>query len=752
MFFKINKLFFNKSSLSVKIMSWFLILSLIPLIVFAIYSYVHNTTELKKSISAELKHSSELQKRYIYNWFNFRKADVLNWANTFDIEDTHSIYENYPYVYDIFKITKDGNISFRYKKEKDFQTNLLNGPHSNSKFAEAFRKTLKNEKIYFSDLEYYEPSDENVTGFITAPMFDKTGALDSIFAVQIKLDNIFSLFKEQQYHKSYLVGDDGFFRTNVFDDKLELKHKLDLNSLKEGHILNEKIFRTKENVDIYGVNWILINEYAYEHIYKNKNDFLKTLLLFLLITTIIIYLVARYISLHITKPIDSLIKASELISQGDYTNTINIDTNDEIGQLANSFNEMTLKLSKSLQEIKDQKDSFERLYQKSSDGILLIEDGQYTDCNESVIKMLGYKNKEIFLKTNQSKLSPIFQPDEQKSYDKAKKMIDLALLNGTNMFEWVHTKANGENFWVEVVMTKIVQNSKEIIHVVWRDIEERKATELELEELTIDLERRVKYEVAKNLKKDKYMLYQSRLAQMGEMISMIAHQWRQPLSAISSTSIDLKMKIELETFDLEDKKGKEDYIKYFKNGLEDIENLTQNLTITIDDFKDFYKPNKNKKLLSINNPVSRALKIIENSLITDNINIVKEYNSKNLCEIFDSEVMQVILNIINNAQDNFKFKKTKKPMIKITTQDIENGFRVDIFDNGGGIEDKIFDQIFDPYYSTKHDKNGTGLGLYMSKMIIEDHHHGKLYARNIDGAGVCFSIEIKNHKDEESNL
>ncbi len=91
-------------------------------------------------------------------------------------------------------------------------------------------------------------------------------------------------------------------------------------------------------------------------------------------------------------------------------------------------------------------------------------------------------------------------------------------------------------------------------------------------------------------------------------------------------------------------------------------------------------------------------------------------------------------------------------MIKITTQDIKNGFRVDIFDNGGGIADQIFDQIFDPYYSTKHDKNGTGLGLYMSKMIIEDHHQGKLYARNIDGAGVCFSIEIRDHKGEESNL
>jgi len=744
MFLKINKLFFNKSSLSVKIMTWFLILSLIPLIAFAIYSYNHNSNILKESVSKELKHSSELQKRYIHNWFNFRKADVLNWAQTFDEKNMFSIYENYPYIYNIFKISKDGNISFSYKKEKDFGTNLLNGPYSQTKFAETFRQTLKNKKIYFSDLEYYEPSNENIAGFILAPIFSEKGAVDSVFAVQIKLDNIFSLFEEKETHNSYLVGADGFLRTNISDDKLALKHKINLDILKNGHISNEKFFRTREDVNIYGVNWILINEYSYDDLYESKNVFLRTLLLFLLITTVIIYLASKYISSQITKPIYSLIKASKLISKGDYTKTIKIDTNDEIEELANSFNIMTLKLSKSLQEIKDQKDSFENLYQKSTDGILLFVDGKFIDCNESVVTMLGYTNKEVFLKTHPSKLSPTYQPDGEKSFDKANKMIDLAFSNGSHMFEWIHTRADGKNFWVEVVLTKIVQNSKDIIHVVWRDIEKRKQIELKLEELTRDLERRIKYEVAKNVKKDKHMLYQSRLAQMGEMLSMIAHQWRQPLSAISSTSIDLKMKIELETFDLENEKGRREYEKYFKKGLDDIENLTQNLTITINDFKDFYKPNKEKKSFSINDTVSRALKIIETSLITDNISIIKECNSNNLYEIFDSEVMQVILNIINNAHDNFKYKKTTNPTIKITTQDTEDGFKVEIYDNGGGISNEIFDKIFDPYFSTKHDKNGTGLGLYMSKMIIEDHHFGKLYARNIDGAGVCFSIEIQN--------
>ncbi len=750
MFLKINNFVFNKSSLSVKIMSRFLVLSLVPLIIFAIYSYKHNSTIAKESISAELKHSSELQKRYIYNWFNFRKSDVQNWAQSFDVKHISSIYENYQYVHNIYKISKDGDILYSYKKNKFFGTNLFDGSYSKTKFAKTFKQTLKDKKTHFSDLEYYESSNGNIAGFMIAPIFDEKGALDSVFAVQIKLSNIFSLFEKKQNHKSYLIGVDGFLRTNISDDKLALKHKIDLNTLKEGHIQDKEIFRTRENLNILGVNWILVNEYNYDYIYENKKAFLKTLLLFLLITTIIIYLVARYISLQITKPIDLLIKASKLISNGNYANKISIDSDDEIGYLANSFNKMTLKLSKSLQEIKDQKNSFEQLYQKSTDGILLLENGKVKDCNEAIVKMLKYKDKEILVNTHPSKLSPTFQPDGQKSYEKANNMMDLALLNGAHMFEWVYTKANGENFWVEVVLTKIVQDSKEIIHAVWRDIEQRKEAELKLEELTKDLEIRIKYEVAKNLKKDKYMLYQSRLVQMGEMISMIAHQWRQPLSAISSISIDLKMKIELEAFDLEDKKGREGQAQYFKNGLKDIENLTQNLTTVINDFKDFYKPNKKKKLLTINDPISRALKITETSLVEDKISIIKEYNSSIMCEIFDSEVMQVILNIIRNAQDNFKSKNIKNPMIKISTYDIEDGVKVDIFDNGGGISIEIFDKIFDPYFSTKHDKNGTGLGLYMSKMIIQDHHFGKLYARNIAGGGVCFSIEIQKFNAQES--
>jgi len=225
---------------------------------------------------------------------------------------------------------------------------------------------------------------------------------------------------------------------------------------------------------------------------------------------------------------------------------------------------------------------------------------------------------------------------------------------------------------------------------------------------------------------------------------MIAHQWRQPLGAIGSTSIDLTMQIELETFDLEEAKGREECQTYFSDGLNDIDGFVQNLTTTIDDFRNFYKPNKEADIALVYETIKKALNIIKVSLASDNIEIVEKYICYEKAKIYKNEIMQVILNIMKNAQDNFKEKMIKNPRISITCKDAEDGedkVVVEICDNGGGISEDILPNIFDPYFSTKDEKNGTGLGLYMSKTIVEDHHNGKLSVENRDD-GVCFKIEL----------
>ncbi len=142
-------------------------------------------------------------------------------------------------------------------------------------------------------------------------------------------------------------------------------------------------------------------------------------------------------------------------------------------------------------ELREQKEAFETLFEKAHDGILLIEDGHFTACNEAIVRMLGFPSKEAVLKAHPSELSPKYQPDGRSSFEKAEEMMHLALEQGYNQFEWVHTRASGTRFWSEIVLTKINLHGKDVIHVVWRDIYERKKLEEEIRELNRQLEQKV---------------------------------------------------------------------------------------------------------------------------------------------------------------------------------------------------------------------------------------------------------------------
>jgi len=244
--------------------------------------------------------------------------------------------------------------------------------------------------------------------------------------------------------------------------------------------------------------------------------------------------------------------------------------------------------------------------------------------------------------------------------------------------------------------------------------------------------------IKENRQKDQQLMHSTRLAQMGEMISMIAHQWRQPLASISAMTGNTRIKLQLRDYDFTTQEGIGQHYDFLEDTLKKIENNVQNLSTTINDFRDFYKPNKEPVKISLESVTRRALDIIKPSLTMYNIELIEEYKSNEEIELYDNEIVQVILNIVKNAEDNFLEHSTiedPKIIISVLSRSIK------ICDNGGGIEKEIIDKIFDPYFSTKKAKNGTGLGLYMSKLIIEDHHSGYLGVENSQN-GVCFSIEL----------
>jgi len=248
-----------------------------------------------------------------------------------------------------------------------------------------------------------------------------------------------------------------------------------------------------------------------------------------------------------------------------------------------------------------------------------------------------------------------------------------------------------------------------------------------------ELEGRINEEVYKNQEKTDQLIQQSKLAQMGEMISMIAHQWRQPLTAISATANVITFQIELE--------GKIS-MEELKNEVALISEYSQHLSSTIDDFRNFYKPNKTKEFVTFEEILDKTINIIHSTYENNKIELVKNYKCLEKLHIYPSQLSQVILNILKNAEDVLVDKNIKNPRVVINTYLDDDNFVLEINDNAGGVKTEHLDEIFNPYFSTKTKKDGTGLGLYMSKTIIEEHCDGKLSIENND-SGALFTIRIK---------
>jgi len=258
----------------------------------------------------------------------------------------------------------------------------------------------------------------------------------------------------------------------------------------------------------------------------------------------------------------------------------------------------------------------------------------------------------------------------------------------------------------------------------------------EISNINKNLQQKIQEEIEKNRKKDQQMLQQSRLAQMGEMMSMIAHQWRQPLAAISSTSSALEIKALLNTIEP----------KTVQNLAKKISEYSQHLSTTIDDFREFFKANKETLEVTYTQLIESVLNIVETSLVNKNITLIKDLKSEEVFTTYPNEIKQVILNLIKNAEDVLLERKVQNPKIIIIT----DGNILKISDNAGGIPEDILDKIFDPYFSTKKKKDGTGLGLYMSKTIVEDHCNGKLTVNNNE-EGACFTIVLSSINQEKED-
>jgi len=308
---------------------------------------------------------------------------------------------------------------------------------------------------------------------------------------------------------------------------------------------------------------------------------------------------------------------------------------------------------------------------------------------------------------------------------------------------------DGSSLYVETSLSLKSNAGKDYIMAISRDISDRLELEKKRDEVNKKLENynnTLKKEVSKIKKElveyEDIMHRQSKMAAMGEMLENIAHQWRQPLSVISVLSTG--MKIQYDTGTLSD--------DALKSGLNDINTSSQYLSKTIDDFRDFFKPNYKKSTFSIREVIDYTVNLAKTKFGAYNITIIENILDLEI-HTFKNELIQVVINLLNNAGDELVNKEEQiRKLIFIETYANDDAIYIKIKDNAGGIPSHIINRIFEPYFTTKHKSQGTGVGLYMSDEIIKKHMKGNLIVKNQqfmyeDAAykGAEFTVELPRH-------
>lgn len=246
-----------------------------------------------------------------------------------------------------------------------------------------------------------------------------------------------------------------------------------------------------------------------------------------------------------------------------------------------------------------------------------------------------------------------------------------------------------------------------------------------------NLEFKIQEEINKRLEQEQILIQQSKLASMGEMIGNIAHQWRQPLAQISAIHMNMKVTYDFDKFTKE----------YFDTKMKEANKLTSYMTQTISDFQNFFKPQGEKEIFSIEKACKDAYFILESSLKAHGIEVAFHITQDVTINGYKTEYSQVILNLLSNAKDILIERQIKNPKIELEIKDGNHYALVKIKDNAGGVDASIIDKIFEPYFTTRHQTQGTGIGLYMSKNIIERNMHGYINVINIEN-GAMFTVKV----------
>ncbi len=367
----------------------------------------------------------------------------------------------------------------------------------------------------------------------------------------------------------------------------------------------------------------------------------------------------------------------------------------------------------------------ERLFDKSSEyiqfildsqeNILLLTDGlELKKANRAMLDFLGFENIDVFRHSHEC-ICDFFVEEEGYLHKKMNGMlwIDAMLKDKENTPNMAKIEASDGKVHLFRVNINEKRADENLYSITLADITEVEAYKSELQET-----------IKKINEKQQMLIQNSKMASMGEMIANIAHQWRQPLNSLSALHTVLMMDYE------DNEKLSKEEIAQFK---EESSQYIHKMSSTIDDFRNFFSPAKEKEEFVVSDAIKESIKFVKDSYLDNHVALIDRTQDQDtsICS-YRNELMQVIMILLNNSRDAVAGSKIEKPQVVVDLFCRDDKIEICVKDNGGGIEDDIMDRIFEPYFTTKFKNDGTGVGLYMSKMIIEDSIGGELILVNDD--------------------
>lgn len=409
--------------------------------------------------------------------------------------------------------------------------------------------------------------------------------------------------------------------------------------------------------------------------------------------------------------------------------------------LQKAKDELELREKERTKELQESEKKFKILSEKSIVGIYIIQDNLFKYINPAFAQIFDYPADEL-IKKNFEEI--VFPDDRTKIREKIDKLITGEIDYSYSQFRGV--QKGGETRFLEVYKARIILENHPAIIGTLIDITQRKHIEKvlqeksdQLENLNRELESNINTELEKRTRQDQILMQQSKLAAMGEMVGAIAHQWRQPLTTVGVILQNLKMAYKLNKLtELMLEKSSKDAMKQINY-----------MSKTIDDFRNFFKPSKGKETFSVMKAVEDTISIMQSQLENNFIKIhflcdkIMPFHAAG----YPNEFKQVLVNVFNNAKTAILARRQKGLMekasgdISIDISGANEKIILKIANNGGRIPKKIIHRIFEPYFTTWEDRKGTGLGLYMSKTIIESQMGGRIFIENAKH-GPIFTIEL----------